>query len=154
MKASYSYRTLIALSLVALLGGCGDDEKKTNDPQPRLSRTLKVHYNGQNLATLGAHIDVVSKSAQGVETPFVSEDIPENNISETKPAFTVPQGNDLTVTIKLSNVPSGQRAPNGTVLVAQLLSEDVVVRTIQIDKATAPTNGVVMAKTNISASEW
>lgn len=154
MKVLTSYRPLLVLLLTLLLSACGDDEQKTSDPQPRLSRTLKVVYSGQNLAGLGAHIDVISKSAQGVETPFISEDIPENTITQTKPAFTVPEGNDLTVTIMLTRVPSGQRAPTGTSLEAQLLDGDKVVRSLQLDKTTPSVNGLISAKLAISSTDF
>ncbi|MCC3156430.1 hypothetical protein LJ737_04230 [Hymenobacter sp. 15J16-1T3B] len=157
MKTTYPLRSLFAilLPLTLLLSSCGDDDKK-DDPKPATTHQVVVRYNGQNINGLGAAVSAGSVSPSGTATSYFSDNLATTtNISEQKPQpFTIPAGDDFSVTVSFTNVRGTQRAPAGATLYAAILVDGQVRKTVTIDNTTAPGNAYVTASAKILASEW
>ncbi|OUJ71794.1 hypothetical protein [Hymenobacter crusticola] len=147
-------RPYLLFVMVLPLLSCADDNVRTDGPAPTM-HDVKVRYTGAKLSGLGAYVNAGCNKEDGSGTATnMNSDIADASVQGTIRSYKVPTSKDYYVTLAFKQVKAGTRAPRGAYLKADILVDDVLRKSIQIDNTTAPGAQYVLDQATVQHDEW
>jgi len=145
--------SLFFVMLCPLLS-CADEDARVDGPAPTL-HNVKVRYSGAKLNDLGAYVNAGCNQEDGFgPTKNMDSDISGGTAKGTITSYKVPTSKDYYVTLAFRQIKAGSRIPTGAYLKAEILVDDVLRKSIQIDNTTIPGTLCVMEQATIQHTEW
>lgn len=140
--------------LLCPLLSCADEDARLDGPAPTL-HNVKVRFTGAKLNDLGAYVNAGCNQEDGSgPTKNMDSDISGGTAKGTITSYKVPTSKDYYVTLAFKQIKAGNRVPPGAYLKADILVDDVLRKSIQIDNTTVPSTLCVMEQTTIQHDEW
>jgi len=153
MKKLALHPYLLFAVLLPLLG-CAAEDARTDGPTPTM-HDVKVRYTGAKLSGLGAYVNAGCNKEDGTSTATnILSDIPDASVQGTIKSYKVPTSKDYYVTLAFKQVKAGSKVPSGAYLKADILVDDVLRKSIQIDNTTASGTLYVMDQATVQHDEW
>ncbi|TGE04767.1 hypothetical protein [Hymenobacter fodinae] len=156
MKQLTIPRYQVCMLLLVTATACGKEEKQ-DDPQPAPTmHQVEVRYSGAGLTDLGAFINVFTNTPAGSDSSKVFSHAITNPTIQARavPRDMFSSARDFTVIVAFKKVQGATQAPAGSYLMAEILVDSQVKKTVRIDNTTTPKGSYVTAKATVQGTEW